>query len=117
MSSAPIRRCAVVAIATILLGTPVRLVHAQTAPKPPAGARGFATAQAAADALIQAASTFDEAALVALFGPDGKDLVTTEDPVRDKTYSLAFAALAHDAQKLTVNPSNASRATLQVGHD
>jgi Protein of unknown function (DUF2950) len=89
----------------------------RSAPKPPAGARGFATAQAAADALIQAASTFDEAALVAIVGPEGKDLVTTEDPVRDKNYSLAFAALAHDAQKVTVSPSNPNRATLEVGNE
>ena len=43
---------------------------------PPAGAKAFATAQAAANALIQAATTFDEPALIAMFGPDGKDLVT-----------------------------------------
>jgi len=41
---------------------------------PPPGAKAFATAQAAVDALLQAASTFDEPALIAIFGPDNKDL-------------------------------------------
>jgi hypothetical protein len=87
------------------------------APAPPVGAKAFATPQAAATALIQAASVFDEPALIALVGPDGKDLVTTEDPVRDKSHALAFAALAKEGHRVVVSPSNASRATLQVGKD
>ena len=86
-------------------------------PKPPVGAQAFATPQAAATALIQAASVFDEAALIALVGPDGKDLVTTEDPVRDKSHALAFATLAKAGHTVVVNPSNPSRATVQVGKD
>jgi hypothetical protein len=123
----PNRRAAAALVATLLVTIPT--VFAQTAPgatpsqtgtapsaaKPPAGAKGFATAQAAADALVHAASTFDEAALIAIVGSEGKDLVDTEDPVLDKNYSLAFAALAHDAQKVTVSSSNANRATLEVG--
>ena len=87
------------------------------APVPPAGAKAFATAQAAATALIQAASLFDEPALIALVGPDGKDLVSTEDPVRDKSYAQTFAALAKEANKVVVSTSNPSRATLHVGKD
>ena len=68
-------------------------------PAPPVGAKAFATPQAAAAALIQAASAFDEPALIALVGPDGKDLVTTEDPVRDKSHALAFAALAKEGTR------------------
>ena len=87
------------------------------APAPPAGAKAFPTPQAAATALLQAASTFDEAALIALVGPDGKDLVSTGDPVRDKTHALAFATLAKEGHTVVVSPSNSSRATLQVGKD
>jgi hypothetical protein len=86
-------------------------------PAPPAGAKAFATPQAAATELIQAASVFDEPALLALVGPDGKDLVTTEDPVRDKSNALAFAALAKAGHTVVVSPSNPSRATVQVGKD
>ena len=86
------------------LGAPVTFSQTASTPKPAAGRsrpprsrpprpcrrrapRHSPTAQAAADALIQAATTFDEPALVAMFGPDDKDLVSTEDPVRDKSYA------------------------------
>jgi len=84
---------------------------------PPSGAKAFATAQAAADSLIQAATTFDEAAIIAMFGPDNKDLVTTGDAARDKSYALAFAALAKEGHAVVINPSTPSKATLQVGPD
>jgi hypothetical protein len=107
-----------------LSGTPA--ICSQTAPTPkppvmaatptaPRGARAFPTAQAAASALIQAASSFDEPALAAMFGPDGKDLVSTGDPVRDKSYALAFASLAQEGHAVVVSLTNPSRATLQVG--
>jgi hypothetical protein len=125
-----IRRHAAAAIVTLIVGGSIAIGVAQTAPKsaappkttttaakPPAGAMAFETSRAAAEALVSAASTFDEAKLIAIFGPEGKDLVHSEDPVRDRTYSLAFAALAQDARKVTMTPANASRATLQVGHD
>ena len=82
---------------------------------PPPGAKAFPTAQAAASALIQAASNFDEPALAAMFGADGKDLVSTGDPVRDKSYALAFASLAQEGHLVVVSPAHPNRATLQVG--
>jgi hypothetical protein len=119
-------RClAVAALAFGLFGAPVLFsqtapipkppAKSPTAPVPPPGARAFPTAQAAESALIQAASNFDEPALAAIFGPDGKDLVSTEDPVRDKSYALAFASLAQAEHRVVVNSANPNRATLQVG--
>jgi hypothetical protein len=96
---------------------PQRPALKPAAMKPPAGAKAFATTKEAADALIQAASVFDVDALVTIVGSDGKDLVTTEDPVRDKSYAAAFAALAHEAQAVVVDPANPAHATLQVGPD
>jgi len=87
------------------------------APAPPVGAKAFPTPQAAAAELIRAASEFDAPALIALVGPDGKDLVTTEDPVRDKTHANAFAALAKEGHAVVMSGSNSTRATLQVGKD
>ena len=84
---------------------------------PPAGAKAFATAQAAGDALLKAASAFDEAALIEMFGPDNKDLVSTEDTVRDKSYALTFAELAKEGFAVVVNQATPSRATVQVGAD
>jgi hypothetical protein len=119
------RRLVVTALALGLLSASVMFAQTASTPKPaakpattavpPPGARAFPTAQAAASALIQAASNFDEPALAAMFGPDGKDLVSTEDPVRDKSYALAFASLAQEEHTVVVNPTNPTRATLQVG--
>ena len=121
------RRLAVTTLALGLFGAPVMFSQTASTPKPaakpataavpPPGARAFPTAQAAASALIQAASTFDEPALAAMFGPDGKDLVSTEDPVRDKSYALAFASLAQEGHTVVVSPTNPGRATLQVGRE
>ena len=84
---------------------------------PPPGAKAFATAQAAVDALLQAASTFDEPALIAIFGPDNKDLVSTGDAVRDKSYANTFATMAKEGHSLVVSSSTPSRATITVGQD
>src|SRR6478672_8136316 len=121
------RRLAVTALVLGLFGAPVVFSQTASTPKPaakptaaavpPAGARAFPTAQAAASALIQAASTFDEPALAAMFGSDGKDLVSTGDPVRDKSFALAFASLAQESNAVVVSPTNPGRATLQVGRE
>jgi hypothetical protein len=110
-------------ITVALLAVPMLLAQIPPAPAPrpanvpPAGAQAFATAQAAADALLAAAQTFNEPAIIAMFGPDNKDLVTTEDAVRDKSYALAFAELAKEGHVVVVDPSTPSRATVQVGPD
>ena len=127
ISSAAIRHAGALTIVATLAGAPVLFSQAPPPPatpkasaaavaaKPPAGAKGFATAKAAAEALIQAASTFDVNALVAILGPDGTDLVSSEDGVQDRNLSLAFSAKANEAQAVVVNPSNSARATLVVG--
>ena len=71
------------------------------------GRQGVRDGAGGGDALIQATSTFDEPALIAMFGPDNKDLVSTGDAVRDKSYALAFAALAKEGHAVVVSPSNA----------
>jgi hypothetical protein len=121
------RRLAMTALALGLFGAPATLSQTAPIPKPPPkppaaavqppGGTSFPTAEAAASALIHAASTFDEPALAAMFGPDGKDLVSTEDTVRDKSYALAFASLAHEGHAVVVSPEHPGRATLQVGRE
>jgi hypothetical protein len=46
--------------------------------------KAFATPKQASEALIRAAETFDLPELKEILGPDGQDLVASEDPVRDK---------------------------------
>jgi hypothetical protein len=79
--------------------------------------QSFDTPQKAAAALIQAAGNFDVPALLNIFGPNGKDFVSTADPVRDKNAALAFAAKAQESNKVTIDQKNQARAILSVGND
>jgi hypothetical protein len=79
--------------------------------------KSFATPKEAADALIQAAKTYDVATLKDILGPDGAGLVSTEDPVQDKTRAAEFAAKAEEKNQVTVEPKNPKRAILTVGDD
>lgn len=77
----------------------------------------FATPQWAADALIRAATKSDTTALLKIFGPDGKDLISSADPVQDRNYAEAFVAKAREKTSVTIDPNNGSRAILSVGND
>ena len=77
--------------------------------------KGFAKPKEAAEALVKAAENFDVPALLEILGPDGKDLVSSEDPVGDKKISLAFAALAREKQSVSKDPSDKNRYILSVG--
>jgi hypothetical protein len=77
----------------------------------------FETPEQAAEALIQAAGSGDPSALVEIFGPDGKDLVSSADSVRDRNRAEDFAAKAHKKNAVTIDPKNKARAILTVGDD
>src|SRR2546421_6367936 len=79
--------------------------------------RAFATPKQASEALIQATATFDLQALREILGPDGEDLVSSEDPVRDKNIAAAFATKAREKNQLTVDPKDSRRAILSIGND
>jgi hypothetical protein len=93
---------------------------AATSSAPPSsasGAKTFATAQQAADALIDAADKFDETALMEIFGPGVDDIVFTGDPVQDRQRAAAFAAEAHEKKTVSVDPRTGNRAFLLVGNE
>jgi hypothetical protein len=81
------------------------------------GPRAFNTPQQAAEALINAAGTYDVATLLEIFGPDGKDFISSSDPIRDKGIAADFAAKAREKNVVTIDPKNTSRAVLSVGAD
>jgi hypothetical protein len=92
--------------------------QAQTAqPATVQSPKGFATPQQAADELIKAAAVFDVPQLMMLLGPDGKDLVSSADPVRDKNNAVAFAKEASVAHTVKVDPSKPNLATVIVGEE
>ena len=77
----------------------------------------FTTPKEAADALIQAAASFNVPSLKEILGPDSADLVSSQDPVQDKNRAAAFAALAREKSSISVSPKNPNRAALLVGND
>ena len=77
----------------------------------------FDSPKAAAEALIQAAETDDVAAMKAIFGAAGDDLVESEDAVQDKNISTGFAEEAHQKNSVNVDPKNPNRAVLVVGNN
>jgi hypothetical protein len=85
------------------------------APVPAAAQKSFATAQAAAEALISAAESFDRPALRAILGPDADYLVAPGEPARDRETALAFAAKAREKRTVVADPKDPNRATLIVG--
>jgi hypothetical protein len=75
----------------------------------------FPSPEAAADALIAAASTFDVEALKSILGPDGIDLVITQDPVMDKKNAADFAAQAKIHHRVQRDPKNSGKAIVIIG--
>ncbi len=57
-----------------------------------AGQKTFTSAAEAADALDAAVRNHDEAAMLAILGPSGQDLISSGDPVADKNKQDSFAA-------------------------
>ena len=98
------------------LGAFLVTVNAFAAP-PDAGPRAFDTPQQAAEALVKAADAGDTAALLAIFGPDGKDIVSSGDPVEDKNDLAKFARKAHAKMKVTFDVADPKRAIMIAGDD
>jgi len=77
--------------------------------------RTFLTPQEAIQAIIDAADHNDAAALLQLFGPDGKDILESGDPVEDKESRAEFARSAHEKLQIEQDPTNPDRVTFAVG--
>ena len=79
--------------------------------------KAFATPKEAVEALIQATENFDVPALKEILGPDGEDLVSSEDPVQDKNNAIAFAVRAREKNDVAIDPKNSKRAIISVGNE
>ncbi len=75
----------------------------------------FASPAAAGAALFDAAKTADQNALMAIFGPEGKDLVFSGDAVKDKNTMQRFVAAYSQMNRWSKNKGGAE--ILYVGAD
>jgi hypothetical protein len=126
VKSKPANLCGLKALQTLLLValfcTAAAFSQAQQSekqantPSQPAQ-KSFATPKEAAEAFIQATETFDLPALKEILGPHGDDIVSSEDPVRDKNNAAGFAAKAREKNEVVIDPKNSKRAILSVGND
>lgn len=99
-------RLSLTAAAAVLLGS-----------APLQAQKAFDSPQQAADALVAAAAAGDNSALMTIFGPDGKDLVTSGDPVEDKNRLAKFNELAKQKLHVATDPKKPKTATIEVGSD
>ena len=88
---------------------------AQETPQP--GQKQFDTPKQAADALVQVAANFDVAAAKEILGPDGEDIISSEDPVMDKNRATEFANKAKEKTSVETDKKNPNHAILLVGKD
>jgi hypothetical protein len=75
----------------------------------------FPSAEAAVTAMASALRSDDTGALLAVFGPDGEELVSSGDPVADQAERDHF--LAHYDGKNLLKADGADRMVLHVGND
>jgi hypothetical protein len=106
------------AVASVWLSLPAALATDATAtPDAAVRQKTFKTPEEASEALILAAENADVTAMKEVFGPDGTDLVVTEDPVQDRNHLADFAAAARKQNRVVRDPDNPKVATLIVGAD
>ena len=91
--------------------------NASPTASPVAQQKAFATPQEAANALVQAAATYDLPTLEQILGADSEDLLSSEDPVSDKNKAAEFAAKGQQKTEVKVDPKKTSSAKVLVGDD
>jgi len=102
-------------LSVMLLLSFVPLAPAQTTVA--TNGKSFPTAQDAANALIDAADKYDEAALTEILGPDSYDILHTGEPARDREVAKQFAEQARVKNHVAMPSKSARRAFLNIGDD
>jgi hypothetical protein len=82
---------------------------------PSAAQERFDSADAAAQAAIDAADQHDFARLAAIFGPVGKEVLTSGKATQDRDEQTEFARLARAKHRIEVSGRNPNRAILAIG--
>jgi len=97
------------AVAVLAAGIPY--FHAAAAQQP--GQRTFPSAEEACRTLVAALQTNDETALLAILGPEGKEIVSSGDPAEDKENRAEFVQKYQQMQRLVTEPDGTT--TLYIG--
>ncbi len=98
------------AIAILVVGTacfPVPAAAQQT------GQKTFPSASEAGEALVGALQTNNEAALLSILGPQGKEIISSGDPVEDENNRAEFVQRYQQMHRLVIEPDGTT--TLYIG--
>src|ERR1700689_544346 len=68
------------------------------------GQKTFGSAQEAVDALVAAAKSRNEGALLAILGPDGKEIISSGDAAEDEANRTNFAKKYEEMHRLVAEP-------------
>ncbi len=79
--------------------------------------RSFATPKEAVQAVIKACQSNDTAALLSIFGADGKDIVESGDPSDDQENRARFVKAAQRKYKLVPDLMNKDKMILSIGKE
>ncbi len=77
------------------------------------GQKTFASAEEASNALVTATQSNDEKAMLEIFGPDGKTVVSSGDEVEDQANRNNFVKKYHEMHRLVMEPDGTT--TLYIG--
>ena len=103
------KSCAVLLMSGLLIA-----VTFGTCPGVPQDQDTFASPDEAVKALVDALKAFDAKALSAIFGPGSKDVISSGDPIADKTANERFINLY--AQKNKLEETDANKVVLYLGN-
>jgi hypothetical protein len=99
-------------VAGLIVLTPVLLGAASHS-----GQRTFATPEDAVNALIHASEHNDTAALLRIFGPEGREIAESADPAEDKADRDEFARLAREHLQVIHDSRNPDQVTFVIGQE
>jgi hypothetical protein len=98
----------IAAVVVLLLGSIPAIARAQQP-----GQKTFTSAEDASNALFTAAQSNDEKAMLDIFGPDGKLVVSSGDDVQDHEMHANFAKKYQELHRLVTEPDGST--TLYIG--
>lgn len=104
-------------VAVLAVGLPAGAAGATPSPAQAVRQTAFDTPQQAADALVAAAAAGDIPALLAMFGPDGKDLIESGDAVADKENRARFVEKAREKTEVRFDLGSPKLALVVLGSD
>ena len=106
-------RLAMIAVSCVAAASLASCQKSQSSPAPVQ--KTFATTAEAGTAVLEAAKSGDQAAVLAIFGPDGKTALFSSDAVKDKDNLQAFVAAYNQMNRW--GPIKAGGEILYIGAD